>query len=540
MVDVLLHPAQRRLMTEKMPPVAHHDVILRPLGSTDPQSMIITVEDSNFIPAVMKDLQQDDWRERLAERRALRRRKETGILELNQPVHRRFQLALFELACEAPGYPPVDPEKISGMGLVLRRDKQDAPHGWLKQGKSIVGWKSVEGSELTDPDPIARNKVFADAPEALHLIAADRLTKDTVGEEILPLHIAPPEVCAARKRTILYGIIPVTSAELSDIIEEPVDANDPKNREAFVNNLSGYLKQRAETRMPFEGQNIVIPDPGAPRAVTPGSNPLVASPKGSGDEGKYYSFGIFLQQLVIELGILEDTPEAGDLLAVLSTIQLPLTENESGQVTDSISASIFIQLAYPLLLLQEDNGYNLTMPLRWPAINAEKGEALTAAALACLNRRHADLYQQTAKFEGRDWQYHVRGFVRVQHGDGCPERIEWSGPSETFHIVPWWDSDAPPTKISLPKISDLKNIKPSVAFEMPPELANLLKRDPMDSLAGDGGEPSKLGLGWLCSFSIPIITICAFIILNIMLSLLNIFFHWMMWIKVCLPIPTKE
>ena len=40
--------------------------------------------------------------------------------------------------------------------------------------------------------------------------------------------------------------------------------------------------------------------------------------------------------------------------------------------------------------------------------------------------------------------------------------------------------------------------------------------------------------------SIPIITICAFIVLNIFLSLFDLFFSWMLFIKICLPIPVPK
>jgi hypothetical protein len=41
----------------------------------------------------------------------------------------------------------------------------------------------------------------------------------------------------------------------------------------------------------------------------------------------------------------------------------------------------------------------------------------------------------------------------------------------------------------------------------------------------------------ICSFSIPIITLCALIVLMIFLSLLNIIFWWMPFLKICFPIP---
>ena len=51
------------------------------------------------------------------------------------------------------------------------------------------------------------------------------------------------------------------------------------------------------------------------------------------------------------------------------------------------------------------------------------------------------------------------------------------------------------------------------------------------------GAATAVGLTWICSFSIPLITICAFFVLNIFLSLLNIVFFWMAFIKICIPFP---
>jgi hypothetical protein len=74
---------------------------------------------------------------------------------------------------------------------------------------------------------------------------------------------------------------------------------------------------------------------------------------------------------------------------------------------------------------------------------------------------------------------------------------------------------------------------------MPEDLFNQMQRDPKNSVKGDSTSPGgiSLGLMWLCSFNIPVITICAFIVLNIFLSLFDLFFSWMMFIKICIPIP---
>ena len=45
---------------------------------------------------------------------------------------------------------------------------------------------------------------------------------------------------------------------------------------------------------------------------------------------------------------------------------------------------------------------------------------------------------------------------------------------------------------------------------------------------------------WLCSFSLPAITICAYIVLSIFIGLFNLVFWWSAWIKICIPIPRPK
>ena len=44
----------------------------------------------------------------------------------------------------------------------------------------------------------------------------------------------------------------------------------------------------------------------------------------------------------------------------------------------------------------------------------------------------------------------------------------------------------------------------------------------------------------VCQLSIPIITICALILLMIIVSLLNIVFFWLPFFKICLPRAESE
>jgi hypothetical protein len=88
----------------------------------------------------------------------------------------------------------------------------------------------------------------------------------------------------------------------------------------------------------------------------------------------------------------------------------------------------------------------------------------------------------------------------------------------------------------------LRKHKRGVAFQLPPDLNNLLNRVNPGMLKGgglvDAGAP--LGIAMICTFSIPIITICALIVLFIFLILLNIIFWWLPFIRICFPIPESK
>ena len=53
-----------------------------------------------------------------------------------------------------------------------------------------------------------------------------------------------------------------------------------------------------------------------------------------------------------------------------------------------------------------------------------------------------------------------------------------------------------------------------------------------DCKTGDG-----ISLGVMCSLSIPIITICALLLLMIIVSLLDFIFRWLPYFIVCFPLP---
>ena len=84
----------------------------------------------------------------------------------------------------------------------------------------------------------------------------------------------------------------------------------------------------------------------------------------------------------------------------------------------------------------------------------------------------------------------------------------------------------------------MRDLKPNVAFKVPPEMQQFMDKLNLQGLL-DGEAKKKAGVefGMICGFSIPLITICAFIVLQIFLVLLNILFFWLPFIRICIPFP---
>ncbi len=208
-------------------------------------------------------------------------------------------------------------------------------------------------------------------------------------------------------------------------------------------------------------------------------------------------------------------------------------------MTANTGAGGFARAAAPILLRGEENTDGLRMPLEWPAVDAAVAAELQRLARVCLSARFAEVAPRTPKFDRDSDRYTARAFVRIAGHPDCPPRLVWSASSEPFRIRPWWDNDAPPTRVTLPDLGQLRRVRPGVSFAMPPAIANLLQGD-MKELKDGKGSTGGVELGWICSFSIPAITICAFIVLSIFLQLFHLIFGWLFWIRICLPFPRPK
>jgi hypothetical protein len=182
----------------------------------------------------------------------------------------------------------------------------------------------------------------------------------------------------------------------------------------------------------------------------------------------------------------------------------------------------------------------------WRPISQRLEDDLASAVKDVLRAVVGDVAPRTGRFDDVGRTYRLRAFVRVRRDDGCPTNLVWSGASEPFRIVPWYESgDLPPVQVSLPdvtKLGALKRLKPNVAFVSPENVFNRMRGMSLEDVMDKKSPPSdtNFGIDWICAFSIPIITLCALIVLSIFLSLLNFIFWWLPFVKICIPVPKKD
>jgi hypothetical protein len=540
-----------------------HDILIGAprdmLASAKP--VLLQRSDEDFIQSTLDELRSPQGRETLAGRRA-KAVNAQGTLKLFQPIQRQFHLALIEAWCDTPGAPRIDAQRVDSAGLVVRRlDANGQPQGWMRSNGRVRGWVPIARVGGSASDPAARHRLqrrltgVADIDRQLSGFALQQ-PDNLFEEDVVPLFIAPPDVCAEAGKTVFYGMVPTVSSEISEAAPAASAAGSVDfgpNSSAFRSHLAAPLRG-LETPFPFAGAQVV---PGwfdaseAPGEVKPADvsaaqfaalkAPLENSEQPSQPAGRMRVFLLLLRQLASEFNAFDGGDEARALRTALAAIRLPLVLKQGQAEPDTVAADQFLAAACKLLLKKESIAAPIEMPERWPALGSELTQALAGAMHSAMQARAAALLPQSGRYDEPGARYQVRAFVRIKPEGACPMRIVWSQESEPFVIAPWYESaDArPPLMIPLPDASDramLKQLKPNVAFVVPPSMQNLLSGKAKDLLEGKANM-GTLGITWICGFNIPVITICAFIVLNIFLTLFNLIFGWLFFIKICVPFP---
>jgi hypothetical protein len=486
--------------------------------------------------------------------------KDVATLKLFQPVHRTFYLALLEALCDEFGDPRLAATQIESAGLVTRRLRQDSQgrllrnesgelleEGWMYDQGAPVGWLPLDETQRDqDPDPAKRRlPVVAGDPEIDRQLAALTGDVNTLSESVTPLFVAPPELCATRKKTLLYGMTPVTSSEFSLAPTSFDEAQLAELISGLGNLLDPILTPNRLLIFSLAGQSLALPGQGANASNLLRLLRLLTDLDAFGGGPASQTFLATLNQ--IELTTVSDNGtgklKAGDFLKKSSERYNAQQEQLAIQSAASLSGQ-------PNQVLLAQVADVVTAGLHW-RIDENQHTQITTALKGLIQARNAAVFNGERRFETPGRRYQLRAFMRVRQPNGCPPVLVWSiARSQPFTIAPWYESNGqtPPVQVALPDIFDpaqrdaLKKLKPNVAFRVPEKLFNFLQSNDLTKLF-DGEKPggaAGLALDWICGFNIPFITLCAFIVLNIFLSLLNIVFQWLLFIKICIPIPKPK
>ncbi len=160
-----------------------------------------------------------------------------------------------------------------------------------------------------------------------------------------------------------------------------------------------------------------------------------------------------------------------------------------------------------------------------------------------------------------DAGWFVVRFVYIRRDCGPLHPPVLSAPTQRFQLASFFDPDAParPIRVTLPldtSPAGLRKFNKNTAFVLSDMLCGQVQRakglgfidlvlsvlpwplhKDLDVGAGGACNNGGINIGMICSLSIPIITICALILLIIIISLLDIVFRWLPYFILCFPVP---
>ncbi|HEX6186402.1 MAG TPA: hypothetical protein VFZ44_21100 [Pyrinomonadaceae bacterium] len=166
-----------------------------------------------------------------------------------------------------------------------------------------------------------------------------------------------------------------------------------------------------------------------------------------------------------------------------------------------------------------------------------------------------------APLDARGGQFVIRCvFERPLCGPLDPPVL--SEPTTPFHLAGFFDPDAParPIRIALPidtTPAGLRKFDKNTAFMISDSLCGQMQRmngitfgdlvlsvlpwpfhkDLSSKVPNVKGCKSGVDIGMICTFSIPIITICALVLLMIIVLLFDFIFKWLPLFRICFPLP---
>jgi hypothetical protein len=461
----------------------------------------------------------------------------TEMLKLYQPTHGFFYLVAASLVCHAPGLPDrtVNTSKKEKVAFVLRRLSPDGAE---------MAWVSDPNKE-----PAQSKSWLALAPDS-----SGDFTMLASNEELLPMY--PLNFTEnGRKRRLLTGLIPTSSRETFQAAQG--QSLSPSDSDPDL--LAEQVKKKpllgdAETKVIEPLDNMVNAQQMTDARVLEASQFILLD------------CALFLSEHLPTLWAALADPSLpaappDDTAALYTLFKTSMADTALG-----VTWQVALLQAWASRSLFADGGppvlpYNLQHTTILGTGPTKSSQALDDAfRIALVGPDLASLPSGVAASSAGstgiptmpkldpalDVRYVLRCvYQRPNCGPLQPDVV--SDATEPFSIASFFDSDAPTRsiRITLPidtSIAGLRKFRKNVGFLFSNKL-----REQMESVKGlketmDGqiNQGQQFDLGMICSFSIPIITICALFVLMIFLILLNIIFWWLPFIRICFPIKLKS
>ncbi len=427
-------------------------------------------------------------------------------LKLFQPVHGCFYITSASLCCRVPGFP--DREVLPGTGesvfFVLRKKVNGSELAW-NASETNRGWQVLNGKPVLDT------------------------------EERLPLFQT-----TAQGRPVFFGYVPVASQQTyAAAPTEPLPA--PHNEDLRLKELDARFIGPLNNVKTFKF----------------GPNDSLFAPA---DVQLRISVYMLLDLLEYFQRYLPDVADSfTDNTVVLGGAQLALKNYLNGKSFIGAVPALNLSAALTKVAQQQaalnqpgDSdlgtlGFTPNFNLRGALTGLGGANDLRGKTLAALDEVPETELGPVAvpKFATEAGDQYVLRYV-YERAQCDPVHHYVSRPSKPFELAPFFDPDAPGRniRVALPvdvSIAGLRKATKNVGFVISNELEKKIRGiagkekailDNEASVSDDG-----IDIGFICSFSLPIITLCAFILLFIIVILLNIVFWWIPLLKICFPIP---
>jgi hypothetical protein len=463
---------------------------------------------------------------------------------LYQPLHQRFYLLSAALACRLPGLPDhtVKPDEGESIGFVIRRVDPTTTSttavfnpatrqefAWIDGERP--GWRLVSTTGLAAGEqemalfPMAYGENGSRRRMLAGLIPVGRRQEYVSGRTL-------PALSSAALATAAPGDDP-------RIIDLQRTLIDPwaEQIDLFNNKLSAADKANPDIRFSLDqGAALILLDflnfllEQAPAVGGKIVDPSAPSPTGAG--------------LTLYNTLTATIVTNQDTLAPVSLAEAMRKAKERESIFESATLQTntapTLPPGYPRVSLLQ----NSALPLMNK--NSADVRAIQTLVAPALTTPISDSPPRIPAKDpvspvGNVWFVARCLYKRPQCGPNS--RVLLSDPTEPFQLASIFDPDAPArmSQVALPldtTPAGLRKHDKSVAFMVSDELSKQMARIKglKELTEGDVGGPG-IGIGFICSLSIPIITLCAFIVLMIFIVLLNIIFWWMPFFKICFPIP---